>query len=438
MKQKDVRTELLRFIDRAPTPYHVVREVTSRLSSAGFTAWDERDEWAVSAGDRGFVVRGGGSVIAFRIGEKPPAETGFRILGAHTDSPNLKIKPSPDLVASHYRQIGVEVYGGVLWATWLDRDLSLAGRVCWRGGRVDLIDLRVPVCRIPSLAIHLDRGVNDKGMALNAQSHLIPILGSDGLSGGVSDLVLRALSEQGRPVPAPEALLGFDLSLYDTQPSALGGDHEELIYAPRLDNLASCHAAIEAILHARATTCTQVVVLYDHEEVGSQSSAGARSRFVLGVLERLAMGFPGASHQAPARALAGSYLVSVDMAHAIHPNHPNKHDKQHRPLLGHGPVIKVNAGQAYATDGPAASVFAEACQEAGCQPQRYVSRNDLPCGSTVGPISAARLGIRTVDVGNPMLSMHSCREMAGATDVPVMISALTHILQREQLPASAD
>jgi aspartyl aminopeptidase len=252
---------------------------------------------------------------------------------------------------------------------------------------------------------------------------------------GLNELLLAEL--EGHGIDPKQDVLGHDLCLYDTQPSSLGGREEELIFAPRLDNLASCHAAITALLRAVGPrAATRVVVLYDHEEVGSQSAAGARSSFLFNVLDRLATSMH-ATEQAYARALGRSLMVSCDMAHAVHPNYPEKHDREHRPKLGGGPVIKRNANQSYATDGPGTALFSEACQAANIEPQHFVSRNDMGCGSTIGPISASLLSVRTVDVGNPMLSMHSCREMAGAADVAPMISTLAHLLTEAELPEPA-
>ena len=362
------------------------------------------------------------------------------MIGAHTDSPNLRVKPAPDMRSVGYRQVGVEVYGGVLLSTWLDRDLSLAGRVSVRGGATHLVRFEDPLCRIPNLAIHLNRrGELVRPYAQRPDTHDAARRRRTRRrrGAGLKALLAEKLRRAGSASLAPEDMLGFDLCLYDVQPASLGGAHSDLIFAPRLDNLASCHAATEALLHSgNAGACTRVVALYDHEEVGSQSAAGARSRFLLGVLERISLSY-GASADAAARALSRSLLLSADMAHAIHPNYAEKHDKQHAPRIGRGPVLKVNANQSYATDGPGTAVFDEACQEADFAPQRFVSRNDMPCGSTIGPISAARMAVRTIDVGNPMLGMHSCRETAGARDVAPMIAAMTALLSHGTPPDPA-
>lgn len=421
-------SDLVSFLDAAPTPYHAVKELARRLSAAGFRAFREQDAWPVEPGERGFVVRAGGSIIAFQVGTKAPADAGFVLLGAHSDSPNLRLKPLPDLSNVGYRQLAVEVYGGVLLSTWLDRDLSIAGRLVFADGHAELVDLQRNVCRIPNVAIHLNRDVNSAGLVLNAQTHLLPILGLEGGQGGFQELLAECLVAAGNGA-RPEDVLGFDLCLYDTQRAAFGGGQNEFLFSSRLDNLASCHAALHALLEASPDLeATRVIAIYDHEEVGSQSASGARSLFMSDVLERLARTFSPKDASALPRAVSRSLLVSADMAHAVHPNYADKHDKQHRPLLGAGPVIKVNVNQSYATDGPALAAFTTACRGVDVAPQHFSSRNDSPCGSTIGPISAARLGLRTVDVGNPMLSMHSCREMAAIGDVAPMIRVLTRLL----------
>ncbi len=433
--------DLLEFIDRSPTPYHAVASAAARLEAGGYRRIEESDLWTLRSGDRCYVVRGGGSLAAFEVGARTPAEVGFRIVGAHTDSPNLRVKPKPDVRAHGLHQLAVETYGGVLLHTWLDRDLSLAGRVTLRDGRgtrTELVDFARPLLRVPSLAIHLYRELSQEGLKLNAQKHLVPVLG---LTASNEDSTLASLlaGELGREMSAkggaaPEAadILAYDLMAYDVQPAALSGADGEFIHAARLDNLASSHAGLSALIAAGSSgvaDSTRVVVLYDHEEVGSRSSTGAGGTFLSDLLERIAVAVAEASgedkEQASARAAARSWLVSADMAHAVHPNYADRHEPGHRPRLGGGPVIKTNANQSYATDAESAGFFAALCERVGVTPQDFVTRSDLGCGSTIGPISAARVGIRTVDVGTPMLSMHSCREMAASADVVPMISVLT-------------
>ncbi len=431
-------TDLLRFIDRSPTPYHAVAEAVARLSAAGFRPLPEGELWALSPGDARYVVRGGGSLFAFVVGERSPAETGFHLVGAHTDSPNLRVKPLPDRVEEGTRQLAVEPYGGVLLHTWLDRDLSLAGRVTVAtpgGTRVRLVDFQRPLLRVPSLAIHLQRELATEGLKLNPQQHSVPLLGlaEAPLLGELLATELRAGGDAG--VNAGD-VLGFDLMAYDVQPAARAGAEGELLFAPRLDNLASCHAALSALVTAcegPLPAWTNAVVLYDHEEVGSRSAHGAASSFLADALGRLVASVKGGAPQGLARAAARSLLISADMAHAVHPNHPDKHEPGHRPRLGAGPVIKVNANQSYASDAVGIGHVTALCRSLGVTPQHFVTRSDLACGSTIGPIAAASVGVRAVDLGNPMLSMHSCRELAATRDVEPMI-ALLGAFYRETLP----
>lgn len=418
--------DLLAFIEASPSPYHAVREVESRLTQAQFQLLDERETWSLAPGTRGFVVRGG-SILAFVLGSEPPARGGFTILGAHTDSPNLRLKPVYEFESSGYRQLSIEVYGGVLLHTWFDRDLSLAGRVVLTDGSEHLVRLDEPLARVPSLAIHLNRDVNRDGLSVNPQQQLLPVFGLDkNRTEELIERLTRALPIAGA---LPRDVVGLDVGLFDLQHGTLAGINGEFLLSARLDNLASCHAALVALLGAGEPSAkTRVVALYDHEEVGSQSAVGARSYFLESVLERLTLAGGDAGSDAKARALSRSLLVSADMAHGVHPNYAEKHDKQHRPVLGGGPVLKTNVNQSYATDGAGAALFIRACRAVDVQPQHFSARNDMPCGSTIGPITAARLGVRTVDIGNPMLSMHSCREMAAGADVEPMIRVLTHIL----------
>lgn len=426
----DPVADLLRFIDASPTPYHAVAEAARRLERAGFCRVDERDAWALAPGDRCYAVRAEGSLLALQAGEVSPAEAGFRIVGAHTDSPNLRVKPRADLARHGYRQVAVEPYGGVLLHTWMDRDLSLAGRVTLlqQGSlRTVLLDFERPLLRVPNLAIHLYREIAEQGLKLDPQQHLPPVVGLEDAPPW-SELLASELRARGHGDVTADAVRGFDLMAYDTQPSVLSGSRGEFVHAPRLDNLGSCHAALSALLaagDAPPPSFTRVVVLYDHEEVGSQSAHGAGGTFLVGALERAVAGYKEGAAQGLARAASRSLLVSADMAHAVHPNYADRHDPGHGPVIGGGPVIKVNANQAYASDAATVALFETLCREVGATPQHFASRSDLRCGSTIGPISAARAGIRTVDVGNPMLSMHSCREMAGRDDVAPMIDALT-------------
>jgi aspartyl aminopeptidase len=439
----DAVSDLVRFLDASPTPYHAVRETRRRLTEGGFRELDERDEWNVRPGDRVFVTRGGGTLLAFVLGAAPPSRSGFVLVGAHTDSPNLRLKPLAEAVAAGQRQLGVEVYGSPLLHTWLDRDLGIAGRVSLLDGSTHLVRIDRPICRISSLAIHLSPTLATEGLRLNPQTHLVPAFGlaqsgSSDERKRFGDLLAAELRASGAPDATADGILAYDLALFDVQGACIGGADGELLYSARLDNLTSCHAAVSALLaNAGAGDTTRGILLHDHEEVGSQSAIGAGSLFVRSVLERVAGAYPDSGRDGTARALSRSLFVSADMAHAVHPNHADKHDAQHAPKLGGGPVIKVNSSQSYATDAPGAALFERACRDANVPSQRFVARNDMRCGSTIGPITAARLGVRSIDVGNPMLSMHSCREVCGTADVAKMIHALTRLFASAAVPPAA-
>ncbi len=409
--------DLLQFVNRSPTPFHAVAETVARLKSQGYRRLDEAEAWKVDAGDKVYVVRGGGSVAAFHLGSAPPPEAGFRLVGAHTDSPNLRVKPNPELKKAGYGQLGVEPYGGVLLHTWLDRDLSLAGRVSLADGGARLVDFRRELLRVPSLAIHLNRTVNTEGLKLNAQTHMAPIL----VLNELGEINLRALLAEELGDAKAEDVMGWDLMAYDVQPATRSGRSREFIHAGRIDNLASCHAGLSALLSTGGDAeMSRGIVLYDHEEVGSRSAQGAASDFLRSCLQRLS----GDSTEGFHRAVAKSFLISADMSHALHPNYADLHEPMHQPVLGGGPVVKINVNQSYATDGESWASFERWARDANVNTQRFVVRSDQGCGSTIGPITAAELGIRTVDVGNPMLSMHSCREVAAASDVPQMIEVM--------------
>jgi aspartyl aminopeptidase len=410
--------DLRAFVDASPSPSHAVAEMARRLTGAGFTELAEADRWQPAPGGRHFVVRHG-SLVAFRLGSRPFAESGMRLVGAHTDSPTFKVRPHSDVRQAGYRLVGVEPYGGGLWHTWLDRELTVAGRVVLRGGETALVRLPGAPLRLPSLAIHLDRSVRE-GLTLDPQRHLVPVW--DQALEGEPGLLEAVASAAGVDV---DDIVGHDLVLADTQPAARSGADGTWIAAPRLDNLGCSHAGLLALLAAPAGDRTQVLVANDHEEVGSGSMAGARGSFLEDVVRRLVSATDSGDPEAVHRAMARSILVSADMAHAVHPTQYDRHEPAHRPRLGGGPVLKLNANQAYATDATTGGWFADRAAEAGVPLQRFVTRADLPCGSTIGPLTATRLGIATVDVGSPMLGMHSCRETASALDVPLMVDVLT-------------
>ena len=413
MSKPDFNAELLTFLKRAPTPFHAVAVMREHLLAAGFVELNEADAWQVVPRARYFVTRNQSSLIAFRTGKRGMADEGLRMVGAHTDSPCLKLKPNAVNETVGYVKFGVEVYGGVLLNPWFDRDLSLAGRVTVRDKRGALrsvlIDFERALAIIPSLAIHLDREANE-GRSINKQTMLPPLLGLAGEQPFDLHALIRSELKKHDTSLARTDILDFELCFYGTQPPALVGVAEEFIAAARLDNLLSCYTGLKAIIDSKADTA-QLMIASDHEEVGSNSSAGARGNFLKSVLERLS-----ADDEFYARTIARSLLVSTDNAHGIHPNFADKHDNRHGPVLNRGPVVKVNSNQSYATNSESAALFKHAAQQAKVSVQSFVTRTDMGCGSTIGPLTAAALGVRTVDVGVPTFAMHSIRELAGADD----------------------
>jgi aspartyl aminopeptidase len=412
--------DLCRFIDASPSPAHAADQVVQALTAAGFRSLlPTAAEWGLTPGR--WLVQSGASVVAFVLRAGRPRR--FHLVGAHTDSPHLRLKPRAAYHCEGCRQLGVEVYGGVLLNSWLDRDLGLAGTVFDRRGQGHLVRIHRPLARVPQLAIHLDRQINENGLKLNTQNHLAPIWGLAG--SGEPGERLHAVLAEAIGVRA-EDILSHDLSLYDLTPSAIGGADEDLIFAPRLDNLASCHAGLRALIDAVDGDAEVVPVLacFDHEEVGSQSASGAEGPLLANVLERIALE-SGLSRGAFLAALAGSLMISADMAHAVHPNYADRHEPRHKPLLGQGPVLKSNHNQRYATNAASAAAIRRLAAGAGIALQDFVARTDLGCGSTIGPISAATLGIAVADVGTPMLSMHSARECAAVADHAPFIALMT-------------
>ncbi|MFB8418741.1 M18 family aminopeptidase [Streptomyces albidoflavus] len=415
--------DLLTYLAASPSPYHAVANAAERLEKAGFRQVEETDAWDGTTGGK-YVLRGG-ALIAWFVPEGAEPHTPFRIVGAHTDSPNLRVKPLPDTGAAGWRQVAVELYGGTLLNTWLDRDLGLAGRITLRDGRDVLVNIDRPLLRVPQLAIHLDRGAND-GLKLDRQKHMQPIwgLGDDVQEG---DLIAFVAEEAG--VDAAD-VVGWDLMPHPVEAPAYLGRDRELVAGPRMDNLLSVHAGAAALAAAATANLPHIPVLaaFDHEENGSQSDTGADGPLLGSVLERSVYA-RGGSPEDRARALAGTICLSSDTGHAVHPNYPERHDPTHHPRANGGPILKVNVNMRYATDGSGRAVFAEACEKAGVPFQNFVSNNAMPCGTTIGPITAARHGIKTVDIGVAILSMHSARELCGADDPFLLANALTAFLE---------
>jgi aspartyl aminopeptidase len=416
--------DLIDFIDASPSPWHAVASAEARLLASGFTRLEEGARWQLAAGERYYVVRGGSSMIAFVLGSKGLADAGFRIVGAHTDSPGLRLKPKAAMASDGVARLGVEVYGGPLLATFTDRDLGLAGRVVLRtaaGQEPRLVRFAQPLVRLPNLAIHMNRKVNDEGLKLNKQTELPLILGLME-KGDEPEAKLRKLLADAAQGDAAD-ILGWELTVYDVQRGCLWGANEEFIASRQLDNLASSYAALTALIETTQPTATCVTALFDHEEVGSESATGAGGSFVTDVLARICFQ-ADLDEEDRRRAMARSFFVSADMAHAYNPNFPAAYEPEHKVMVNGGPVIKTNVNQRYTTNAETAARFMGLCEKAGVPHQQYAHRSDLGCGSTLGPILAAQLGVPSVDVGSAMWAMHSARESAGVHDHAYMIAAL--------------
>ncbi|MBQ0983142.1 M18 family aminopeptidase [Streptomyces sp. F63] len=418
--------DLISYLAASPSPYHAVANAAGRLETAGFRQVEETEAWDGSPGGR-YVLRGG-ALIAWYVPDGAGPETPYRIIGAHTDSPNLRVKPVPDTGAHGWRQIAVEIYGGTLLNTWLDRDLGLSGRLTLRDGSHRLVTVDRPLLRVPQLAVHLDRAVNAEGLKLDKQRHMTPVWGLGDVHEG--DLVSFVADEAG--VPAGE-IAGWDLMVHSVEPPAYLGRDRELLAGPRMDNLLSVHAgtaALAAVTRDGGEHLTAIPVLaaFDHEENGSQSDTGADGPLLGSVMERSVFA-RGGGYEDRARSFAGSFCLSSDTGHAVHPNYAERHEPGHHPMPNGGPILKVNVNQRYATDGAGRAVFVRACERAGVPWQAFVSNNSMPCGTTIGPITAARHGIATVDIGAAILSMHSARELCGADDPHLLADALRAFLE---------
>lgn len=409
---------LLAQLDASPTSHHVVGWWSKNLTNAGFLDCSLLD--TLSA-EKGFVCRGG-AIIAWRVPQKS-LHNGFRIVGAHSDSPGLHIKPQPNKQHANMSLLGVEVYGGPLLNSWLDRDLGIAGHVVLQDGSLHLFTSDSPVARISQLAIHLDRDVNDKGLVLDRHQHLNALwLTSDG--GQDFDQWLAKTCDMNQ-----SDIRASSAQLFDTHKASLIGADNSLIASARIDNQVSCWAAMTALIEQSDTTSPSVVALFDHEEVGSSSATGAAGPLLEHVLERLCI-HEDLSRQDFINVLAKSHCVSADNAHALHHNYPERHDTNHSPLINQGVVIKSNVGQRYATSATSIAPFIDACSNANVPIQHFASRNNIACGSTIGPITSTRLGIDTIDVGIPQLSMHSAREVCGSQDPIYLRDALCSYFAR--------
>ncbi|WP_347257695.1 M18 family aminopeptidase [Methylocaldum sp.] len=415
---------LLDFIDASPSPWHAVATMEKRLREKGFTRLEESQTWSLRPEGRHYVIRGGSSLIAFIVGSRPMIESGFRIVGAHTDSPGLRLKPKAPHQTETMMRLAVEVYGGPILATFSDRDLSLAGRICVRSDSMlqsRLIHFEQPLVRLANLAIHMNRSVNEDGLKLNKQNEL-PLLFSGFCDAETPEhKFLNLVADKAECKPSD--ILSWDLNVYDTQKGSFWGPQLEFVADSQLDNLSSCYAGLVALLETEASESTCVGAFFDHEEIGSESNRGAMGSFISDVLERIAYA-ADADVSGYKQALSRSFMISADAAHAYHPNFPNAYEPLHRIAVNLGPAIKVNANQRYATDSMTEAKFIELCRQGDVLYQKYSHRTDLACGSTIGPMTAARLGIPTVDVGCPLWAMHSIRESAGVLDQPYLAAVL--------------
>jgi aspartyl aminopeptidase len=422
---RDIALDLIQFLDRAPSPYHAASEARGRLTAAGFTDVGLADDWPSGPGR--YLVVDGGSLVAWVVPDGAAADASFRLLGAHTDSPTLRVKPRPDTGSAGFRQLGVEVYGGPLLNSWLDRDLGLAGRVVVRtpdGPQVRLLRVDRPILRVPQLAIHLDPGVRE-GLKLDAQRHLVPIWSlGDPEPGGFARFLAAELDAD------PSEVLSHEMVVFDLTGGALAGVNEEFVSSGRQDNLNCSYASVTALAETAGSPASghvSAIVLFDHEEIGSRSATGADGAWLGRQLERTVLA-RGGTRDDFLRAVTRSLHVSADMTHATHPNYPDRHEPGHWIQLNGGPVIKISANVNYGTNALTQAAFQDAAAQAGVPVQYFVNRSGVRSGSTIGPIVAAGLAVPTVDVGNPSLGMHSARELSGAADIGMMIAAMKAFL----------
>lgn len=425
MTKQQIQKKLIRFLNDSPTPFHAVRVMAGLLESHGYRKLVEADKWRLKKGGAYYVVKGGSSLIAFRLGTTDSPVDGMKIVGAHTDSPALKIKPSPLIAFKDYMKMGVEVYGGPILNTWFDRDLSIAGQVVYTDNhqkiKTALVDFKRPVAVIPNLPIHLSSKSGDK-KKVNRQTELPPLffqLDPKKKKGAktFSDILGAELKKQ-IPGDVFRQINAADLILYDTQKPSAVGYNREFLCGGRLDNLVSCFSGLQALLDSDGKKTT-MLVCNDHEEVGSNTNTGAAGPFLKSVLERVLK-----TKEDYYRGISESILVSVDNAHGVHPNYPHRFDENHGPILNRGLVLKINANKRYATNAETSSFFSRVCQSAGVPVQEFVNRSDLNCGSTIGPITSANLGIDTLDIGIPTFAMHSIRETCGSLDIRYLYKAL--------------
>lgn len=418
-----IANNLIEFIHNSPTMFHTIAVVRENLEDHGFIHLAQEDIWHLKKDGKYYVTSNDSALIAFVVNTTQPEQEGFRMIGAHTDAPGFRIKPAPEIQKENYLSLNTEVYGGPILSTWFDRPLSMAGRISYPGDQTlypqhTLIDFKEPLAIIPNLAIHMNRGVNE-GMSFNKQKDTLPIIQTieDQLS---PNYIKTIVSEQSGL--DPDDILDMDLFLYPTEKGSLVGLNEEFISAPRLDDLAMVYVGIEALLETKHHSGINMMICFDNEEIGSRTKQGADSPFLSTTLERIMIAL-GKDKEQLYRALAKSFLISADMAHAYHPNYPEKQDPTNKVLPGKGPAIKVNANQSYTTDSDSYVVFADICKKANVPYQVFVNRSDERGGSTIGPVSVAHVAVRSLDIGAPMLSMHSCRELMAIQDISYTLDA---------------
>lgn len=429
INQQNLNKSLMLFLDNSPTPFHAVANIEDKLVERGYKELSEGDKWKVATKGNYYVKRNNSSIIAFSLNK--PISHGFRMYGAHTDSPCLKVKPNSDKRFKNYLQVAVEPYGGSLLSTWFDRSLSLAGRVNYltkQGERAQLlVDLKRPVAFIPNLAIHLDRTANES-KSYNKQKDLPPVLmqfDHNDKEMGLKDLLQEEI-EKKNLAPAMERILDYDLSFYDAQEAEYVGWKEEFILSSRIDNLLSCHVGLMAFLEK--DDLNKILIFNDHEECGSTSQVGADGPMLESILKRISK-----DEEEYARMIFNSFLISADNAHGVHPNFSDRHEDNHAPLLNLGPVIKINTNQRYSTNDETSAVFIRLCQLCEIPYQKFVARSDLGCGSTIGPITTSRIGVRAVDIGLPTWAMHSIRESMGSQDALYLYKALVLYFAQEEI-----
>ena len=417
MKSAEFAQELVDFLNESPSAFHAVKNVKNILNNAGFKELKEEEKWNLEKDRKYYMTKNNTALISFIVGTGEIEEEGFRLVGAHTDSPTFKIKPAPEMFVENYVRLNTEVYGGAILNTWFDRPLSIAGRVVVKGEDVfypetKLLNINRPILIIPNVCIHMNRNVNS-GMELNKQKDTIPVLSLVNQELEKGNYLINLIAEELKV--NKEDIIDFDLYLYEFEKGCIMGLNNEFISASRLDDLQMVHAGIKALIDSKETKSTKIMICYDNEEVGSTTKQGADSEMLANVLERITLCL-GKEREGYFRALAKSYIISADNAHAVHPNSPEKHDPTNRPLINKGPVIKISANQSYTTEADSGAVYELICKKAGVPYQKFVNRSDSRGGSTIGPISAAHLNIRSVDIGNPTLAMHSVRELAGVDD----------------------